>query len=283
MKTTTWLTGTAVILISIGIGIIIGMRLNSPVASVPTQKPISATPNNNSDLVVPPPIPATNSEDSLAPYPEGSMGFAISYPQCPQSYPTSTYEYAILGVTDGRSFTHNPCLKDEISWAQDAPYHPSFYINLSFPIDIYPTLTKSFDCGVGDQKCIAYHFGYATAQDAYNYALSQGLADVPWWLDMQTISTWSADKSVNAQVVQGAADFYKSKRLPVGLSTTPYQWDQIAGDYITDLPTWVPGRVDKQTATQYCLNGKGYSGGQVQQVAYVESNFEVVYACAKSN
>jgi hypothetical protein len=219
--------------------------------------------------------------DALAAYPNGSMGFAISYPQCPKSFPNSSYGYGILGVTKGRSFTHNPCLKDEISWARRAQYHPSFYINLSFPQDKYPTLIKSFNCRAGDQKCAAYHFGYAIAQDAYNYAQSQGLADAPWWLDMQTISTWSSSKNTNAQVVQGAADFYKNKHLPVGLSTTPYQWDQIAGDYVTNLPNWVPGRIDQQIAAQYCSSGKSYSGGWVQQVAYVEKNFEVVYACGK--
>lgn len=255
-----------------GIGILFGLKaLIGRVAEL--RREPSAMIQDLKDLSTP------AREDALLPYDNAAMGFAISYPQCPNSFPSSSYEYGILGVTDGRSFTHNPCLKQEISWAQKARHHPSFYINLSFPQASYPALVKSFQCVPMDEKCVAYQFGKAIARDAYDYAQSQGLTDVPWWLDMQTISTWSPNKDLNAQVVQGAVDFYKSKNLPVGLSTTPYQWNQIAGDYVTHLPNWVPGRVDKKVAAQYCLTGKSYSGGWVQQVAYVENNFEVVYAC----
>lgn len=216
----------------------------------------------------------------IAYYPQGATGYAISYPQCGKNYPNPPYDFGILGITKGHSLSQNPCLKSELDWAGRATYEPSYYVNLDFPSYISKNLIKSFNCQQADQKCVAYHYGGYIVKYAHSYAVSQGAAPGNWWLDVQIISNWSKTKTINAQVALGAIDYFKAQGLPVGLSTTPYQWNEVVGNLNTGLPTWIPGRANKQVAAQYCLSGKSYSNGRVRQLAYIESNFEAVYACS---
>jgi len=213
-------------------------------------------------------------------YSKGAMGYAISYPQCGSDFPKQSYDFGVLGVTNGRSLTKNPCLKSELAWANKGLYAPAFYINLSNP-PLSDKIIKSLGCDKIDQKCLAYRFGYRTAKEAREYAVSQGALPGAWWLDIQTISSWSAKTSINAQAVLGAVAYFKEQNLAVGLSATPYQWNKVVGDLETGLPTWVPGRYNKKFAAKYCLTGKSYSGGNIRQVAYVEKGFEVVLACGE--
>jgi len=55
-----------------------------------------------------------------------------------QIFPNSPMNFGVLGVTNGRSLTKNPCLKSELAWANKGLYAPAFYINLSNP----PLLTR---------------------------------------------------------------------------------------------------------------------------------------------
>lgn len=212
-------------------------------------------------------------------YPKGAVGFAISYPQCGKEYPTD-YDFGIVGVTNGYSLTKNPCLKSEIEWAREGKYDPAFYFNLSYPAPLREQTIKALGCAAQDEECLGYHFGYRTAKEAHEYAISQGAEPATWWIDLQLASSWSEEAAINAQVVLGAIAYFKEQGLPVGLSTTPYQWNEITGSLETGLPVWVPGR-EKEVVAQYCLTGKSYSGGQVRQLAYMENDFEAVYACGE--
>ena len=260
----------------------------SPVARTPIQPvvPSPVTPTPPPPVVEPPvqtPPPVATStaptSTSTARYPAGASGVAISYPQCPSSFPTSTPDFAILGVTYGRSLYDNPCFKAELTWAEQAPYGPSYYINLDYPAPFSASTIAATGCQSSDEHCLAYHHGLREAQAAYDFAVSQGAPEGDWWLDVQTISRWSKDLTVNAQVARGAIDFFRSKHLFVGLSTTPYQWGAVMGTLDTGLPNWIPGRANKAVAADYCLHGKSYSGGSVLQLAYIDNGFEAVYAC----
>src|SRR3989338_7030784 len=204
-------------------------------------------------------------------YPAGLMGYAISWAQCGGKYPDMPYDFGIMDVNGGRSMTHNPCLASEFAWASKAKYPPTFYVNLTYPPIEYRQ-------GIATPR----DYGYGSARDAYDYANSQGASSPMWWLDVQIKSTWSDGKSINAQVVQGAIDFFNEKHLSTGLSTTSYQWSSVVGAMRTGLPNWVPGIAfsdDQPNAQSYCLNAKSYSSGYVQQLADIRPQFETVYTC----
>src|SRR5919198_5290330 len=52
---------------------------------------------------------------AAGPYPTGSSGFDISYPQCGSPQPSGSF--AIIGVTHGRAFSRNDCCAAEYQQA----------------------------------------------------------------------------------------------------------------------------------------------------------------------
>ena len=214
----------------------------------------------------------TSKATALSPYPPGSIGYDVSFPQCGSALPAQPYPFAMVGVTGGRAFTQNPCLRAQYSWASASGRPPGLYINTKYPAgttigqrDTGPAGT----CASTDTRCQSYNYGYKTAQDAVAYAKTQGVVDVStWWLDVETENTWSADKAMNAVVLGAAIDYLKSQNYTVGIYSTAFQWSIIAGSYSPGLPLWVAGGTDQTHAQQLCSTG-AFGGGEVQIVQFV--------------
>ena len=60
-------------------------------------------------------------------YISGSVGVDVSYPNCRAKI--SGAAFGIVGVNGGKSFTSNPCLKDEASKFKNL----SLYVNTGYP------------------------------------------------------------------------------------------------------------------------------------------------------
>lgn len=187
-------------------------------------------------------------------YQSQSKGYDISFPQCPQNFPSDTYDFGIIGVNGGKSFTGNPCLFDESVWARKAHRQASLYMNTNYPsgstekLGLFGPLGN---CSENDMRCQAYNYGYNAAKDAYEYALSQLTSSSIWWLDVETANTWSDDTQFNVRVVQGAIDYFSSAQIQVGIYSTKRAWRSIMGtEYvpkqrITDsIPNWVGTGLD---------------------------------------
>jgi hypothetical protein len=209
-------------------------------------------------------------------YPAGSVGYAISWPQCRGPYPDEPFDFGIIGVTNGQAFTHNRCFADEYRWAEHGRYHPSIYVNTNYD----ETLSATSDmeaCGA-DTVCRAYSYGRSTAKAAYDYAASAGAVAPVWWLDVQIVSVWSEDVALNAASIRGAGDYLKSKGIRVGISSTSFQWATVAGDVQHNMTIWDASALDADMAATFCRDGKDFGGGGTEQIAYVEQ-FEMVVAC----
>src|SRR6202451_2312063 len=62
-----------------------------------------------------------------------ATGFDISFPQCTETLPPSP-GFGIVGVNGGKTFTSNPCLARELTWASGAANKtPAFYANTANP------------------------------------------------------------------------------------------------------------------------------------------------------
>ena len=48
------------------------------------------------------------------------VGYDVSYPQCSGSYPPNVL-FGVVGVNGGLAHDANPCLGEELRWAQEAP------------------------------------------------------------------------------------------------------------------------------------------------------------------
>ncbi len=236
-------------------------------------------------LVVVLALATVSTATALSPYPPGSVGYDISFPQCGGATPAQPYAFGLVGVTGGRAFTQNPCLRAQYAWASASGRPPSLYINTKYPSgttigerDTGPAGT----CASTDTRCQAYNYGYKTAQHAVAYAKTQGAVDVAtWWLDVETENTWSADKAMNAVVLQAAIDYLKTQNVAIGIYSTAYQWSIIAGTYAPGLPVWVAGGRDAAHAQELCRTGT-FGGGEVQLVQYVSSPFSKDVVCGGS-
>jgi hypothetical protein len=218
---------------------------------------------------------------SPSPYPEGSRGHDISYPQCNRVLP-EIQTFAVIGVNGGRPFTNNPCLLAEYAWATLAPVPPSLYMNISGALGTNAergSTGPAGTCDTGDTSCRAYNYGFSAAQDAYAYAESVGATSEYWWIDVETANAWHSDTAYNQQAVQGAAAFLVLSGVSAGVYSTNYQWHVLMGDYTPDLPVWYATATGYAGAPNYCSNSYNFAGGGVLLIQYYGGDFDANYAC----
>lgn len=234
-------------------------------------------------LAYPSATPASASRSAYVvangPYPAGSVGYAISWPQCGDAYPDEPFAFGIVGVTDGRAFTRNPCFADEYRWARRGESRPSIYMNLNY-LGSAHDFEDWWACD--DAACRAYRYGWVAAHDAYTCASSFHAVAPVWWLDVQIASDWSGDPALNVGAIRGAAEYLKAEGIRVGVSSTSFQWATVAGDTRHNMPVWDASATDVEEAAAFCVEGKDFGGGNTEQIAYVADGFEVVLACGEA-
>jgi len=214
-------------------------------------------------------------------------GNDVSYPQCAETLPSSQ-AFGIVAVNDGLANTTNPCLADEISWAQNstgAARQPkaSLYVNTADPgphgvtdwpvnnsdpvtgrhvTDPYGTCT-----GGNDQAC-AWQYGWDLADlDAQTRGVP-GPGRYRWWLDVETINSWESSAKNNRADLEGMVSYFRHIGATAGIYSTAKQWDPIVG-VITSasplyrLPDWIPGAKTLSQARKNCRLAPLTGGGVV--------------------
>lgn len=208
------------------------------------------------------------------------IGYDISYPQCNKAYPEDP-AFAIIGVNGGRPFTKNPCLSDQAKWAAQKVAALSVYQNLNnfSPSAAEYMLLGPNNCTPEDQQCFSYNYGYQAAKYAHDYVKENQVRPQRWWLDIETMNTWSKDKSLNVEVIKGAIDYHAQQLHLIGIYSTKFQWIQIAGDFKTGHPSWVAGGKSRQDSQAKCSEEFSFTGGRVAMVQYIENNFDNNILC----
>lgn len=218
-------------------------------------------------------------------YIDRRLGIDISYPQCGKQVPVS-HTFGVIGITGGRTFTKNPCLAEQYSWAKQVKSSPAVYINLSAPTPrTQEHITKGpRDCTAGDRLCQAYNYGFQAAQYAYEHAEDNRVKSHQWWLDIETMNTWDKDVAINAQVIQGAIDSLKLHAQKIGIYSTSYQWKIIAGEFAPGLPLWTAGAKNREHAFTYCdTDNRSFGGGVVTMVQWIENNLDHNILCPQKS
>jgi hypothetical protein len=215
-------------------------------------------------------------------YHHNVTGFDISYPQCDKEYPPDP-AFAVIGVNGGRPFTDNPCFLHQYTWAQEQYAKPAVYMNLSYisPKNRENAFNGPWQCEEFNESCLAYNYGYQAALFSYDNVENIKTKPGMWWLDIETMNTWSEDTELNKLVIQGAIDFLHSKNQTIGVYSTNFQWKTIAGDFKPGLAVWTAGAKNRETASLRCQPSYAFTGGRVQMVQYVENNFDHNYLCSK--
>jgi hypothetical protein len=134
-------------------------------------------------------------------------------------------------------------------------------------------------CQDFDEPCRAYNFGYQAAQFAYEDTIPLKIKPSMWWLDIETMNTWHTEPILNQQVIQGAIDFLNLREQKIGIYSTPYQWNIIAGNFKPGLPVWAAGAKNKYTAQLHCQDKYAFTGGPVHMVQFIEDEFDNNHLC----
>lgn len=242
------------------------------------------------------------------------LGNDVSWPQCNKVLPRAAV-FAIVGVNNGLANNTNPCLAEQLKWANaidsngDGAENPTsqptvaLYANTANPglagswwptSNEYPARNsvqnpygscRKSSSGVPDvTEACSYMYGYAKAyDDAYVRGISQP-SEYLWWLDVETGNSWSGNRNWNRAALEGMASFFQSIGADVGLYSTAYQWGQIVGTVgsassLYTLPTWLAGAGTATGAKANCSHAPLTAGGKVTLTQFVHGGFDYDHSC----
>lgn len=203
---------------------------------------------------------------ALGQYVSGSTGVDVSWPNCNSSIPASAF--GIVGVNGGKNFTPNPCLDNQAAHFGNL----SLYMNTGYPGKdsglAYRNSPRS--CLDTDLICLAYNYGYNAARYSLEYTVSKTIVSSTWWLDVETINTWTKDTDQNRAMLQGAIDALKESGVnTVGVYSTTAQWSTITNSWKNYLPSWgATTWTNAKNAATYCT-GHEFTGGPSYLMQYL--------------
>jgi hypothetical protein len=235
-----------------------------------------------------------------------TTGYDISYPQCSGSFPSNPL-FGIVGVNGGLANTANPCLKDQLDWAQGSPGQKrpeqpalSLYIDTANPgahhVSDWPSGGSApayGSCNGLLTNACSYLYGAQRAEHSYRLAAAldpDGARRAPWWLDVEVQASWAGTYELNIAALRGFVAGLRSAGATgaVGIYSTGAQWYEITGlaaettraAFKAGLPAWVAGtRATLAQARQSCAD-LGFTGAAPTLAQYRAGSFDANLRCA---
>jgi hypothetical protein len=243
-----------------------------------------------------------------------TLGFDVSYPQCGTALPRGQ-AFGIVGVNGGLSTKANPCLSDQLTWAQRSSGvvatqpKTQLYVNTANPGQVSPrvatwptsgTPPTSFGYGTCDGSnslACSWQYGWERAQNSVvsfftPAAQAAGIGSQPglytWWLDVETSNSWQSGSAAalarNRATLEGMTYYLTSQSGRVGLYSTPQQWAQIVGTVATSSNlagknSWLAGATSVSGARAACTKGSLVPGGKVTLGQYVQGALDHDRSC----
>lgn len=246
------------------------------------------------------------------------VGNDISYPQCGSTLPTG-HAFGIVGVNGGTAAKTNPCLAEQLTWANAATGGTSqpkaqLYVNTANPGEVIDQITTwptnntdetgytpnnpyGLCSGANDAAC-SWQYGWNRAVEAVNdrflpaataAAVDTNPASYVWWLDVETGNTWQSGSpealARNAASLEGMAAHYNYRGAKVGVYSTNSQWGQIVGSSVTSasnlygLDNWQAGALTLRGAKSNCANTPFTPTAKVTITQYVSAGLDYDYSC----
>lgn len=203
-------------------------------------------------------------------------GRDISWPQCARHLgipdlkgvglplPEPGVRFVIVGLTNGRAFTRNPCLGTHLRWVRNHHVFASAYAFTTYPTE--RQLRKHGKHGPFTTKTLygrLRNAGYAAA--TYNIRTMQRhhFRTPHVWLDVEASSSrpWSGRVPLNRSVVQGWVAAYRHAGYRVGFYSTEHIWGQILGRSRFGLPEWRTAGPDTARAALGRCRESSFQGG----------------------
>jgi len=231
------------------------------------------------------------------------LGNDVSWPQCDSPLPRSA-AFAVIGVTGGLAVDSNPCLADQLDWAEEATTgvtaQPAvaLYVNTANPgrsaawwpdtdstRQGTPVENPYGTCDGGEGAACAYVYGYSVALDDTTLRGVEDPSSYLWWLDVETMNTWQWDRGANRAVLEGMVDHFQGIGAEVGLYSTALQWLWIAGRPSADsnlngLPSWLAGAGNAADARKLCSTAAPLTeDGTVAMVQFIAKGLDYNVSC----
>ena len=256
-------------------------RASTAASPSPTEEPsrtAPATPSADPSVEVPDGLEDTARTQARIPPRRGPvLGADIGWPQCPTGLgiperptlglpmPLPEAQYVVIGLTNGPSFTPNPCLADQVRWVQRRRVPVAAYAVISGPYG--DTLARfgrrgPYDAGTASGRLA--NLGHAQARYSARVMREAGLETPFVWLDVEPVPAfdWSSDPAANAQVVRGAARGWRDAGVRIGVYSTAALWAGVVGDLRLGLPEWrAAGETSREEALRRCGPGSVIQGG----------------------
>ncbi|HUD11787.1 MAG TPA: hypothetical protein VMS08_05220 [Candidatus Saccharimonadia bacterium] len=236
-------------------------------------------------------IGSARAAGGLSPNP---LGGDVSYPQCGQSLP-SGQAFGVVGVNGGTAGNFNPCLEQELTWANTSSGFSGqprvqLYANTGNPGDITPavadwpqTSNPLIDpygsCAGRDNQACSWQYGYERG-----YADAATATAGVWWLDVETVNSWSTNTANNRADLEGMTYAFTISGSTVGVYSIPAWWSLVAGPVTSSsrlyyLPEWLPGASTQSEAKSNCRLRSFTGGGNIELTQYTSRALDYDVSC----
>lgn len=238
------------------------------------------------------------------------VGYDVSYPQCGTELPRER-AFAVVGVNGGLSTRANPCLSEQLSWADgssgvlDGQPAAQLYLNTANPgqllgqISTWPErgATPYGRCDGANSAACSWQYGWERARNSVVsfFAPAARAARIDsqpsrytWWLDVETMNTWQSGSfealDRNQATLEGMTAYLLSRDAQVGIYSTNQQWGQIVGTVergsnLASRDSWLAGATSLAEATATCAEPALVPRGEVTLTQYVRDDLDHNHAC----
>lgn len=204
----------------------------------------------------------------------------VSWPNC-KTIPTSEYSRAIIGASGGLDFRPNPCLGRETTFANSY----ELYANTGDPG--FPRIKiigrGPLSCGNHDLVCYSYNYGYQAGLYAVKQALFSAAQSDFWWLDVESINSWTNSVAANQADIAGMINAIRASNPfmtpQVGIYTANQQWVALVGHWQIGLPLWLGTGDSSAKQAQSACSSPSVTGGQLVMTQYTTGGLDYNYAC----
>lgn len=250
---------------------------------VPRPQPRRTVDGKNLKVALPAPARAGRSASRSAPRAQKrkpryrAPGQDISWPQCPphvgipdlkglaQPMPYKDISFLVIGLTNGRSFTRNPCLGMHLDWARRHHVWTAAYAFTTFPHDWQ--IRRLGDTGPysgGHWLGRVQNTAWKTAIFNIRTMRAHDFRSPHVWIDVEASSSrpWTGNKRWNRAVLDAWIKAYRDAGYSVGIYSSRYIWQGIMGSHKLGLPEWrTAGPATPRAALARCRE-RSFQGGR---------------------
>ncbi|GAA5023163.1 hypothetical protein GCM10023258_14180 [Terrabacter aeriphilus] len=207
------------------------------------------------------------------------VGNDVSWPQCPASFPPTTSQFLVVGLTNGLPFTRNPCVATQVEWAADHAKPTQAYTMAGFPTSAQLTAYGSAGpWSATTRGGRLSNVGYAEGTYAAATIRSvSGWSPRMVWIDVEPrpAQPWPTGTALrraeNRDVVEGLMRGLRDAGRSYGLYSYNSGWQEIVGSWrLPGVPVWAAsGRLDYPDEALDKCTQPSFSGGPVRLSQWV--------------